>query len=263
MQQQEVIIERDIDQDRFCTYEQYTQFISALTPLSKNQMFFITLGVTGWRPCEAVLFRIQDIDREKRRLRYTIAKPKHFYKGEYLVKLHKVKWRAAPEWYFSLLDSYIAKNFMTMVDGYIFPSRDNSHGKHMTVEGFQVEFSRIKEQLYAANPVKWSWLKEHYQVIRYPNGREQKYYRFSLYSFRKMHCTYFARMLEDKGIGDVVIHTAKHMGHNKVDTTMKYLRSLIDEDKMAEGIKKAVDYSLEFAAGLPKPDKCQRRLAEY
>ena len=78
-----------------------------------------------------------------------------------------------------------------------------------------------------------------------------------------MHATYYAQMLQDKGISDVLLHTAVHMAHTKPETTYRYVKSLMDEVKMAQGFNKAVDYSFDFAYSRPKIDKFQKKINTY
>lgn len=260
---QTVVIERDIDQDRFISYERYKQLISQWPILSKNQVFFMMLGITGWRPCELVISKVEDIDAPNKRIKWKVAKPKQFYKDDYIVKQHKIKWRILPDWAFKILDAYIRNNYLNMINGYLFPSRQNKYGNHVTVAGMQEELNKMRDKLYDMDKEKWGWVKEPYQKIVYPNGRVQFYYKVSLYAFRKMHATYYAQMLLDKGITDVLLHTAVHMAHTKPETTYRYVKSLMDEKKMSDGFKKAIDYSFEFATGMPNIDKFQRKLSKF
>jgi len=258
---QTVIVERDIDQDRFITYEQFKLLLRQWSTLSKNQVYFMLLGVTGWRPVELCRAKVEDIDAANKRIKWRIAKPKQFLKDDYLVKKHKIKWRVLPDWAFRILDTYIKRNYLTMEEGYIFPSRDNNHGKHMLVKSFEAELKRKRDELFFADPNKWGWVKQPYQKIIYPDGRVQQYYKVSLYAFRKMHATYYAQMLQDKGITDVLLHTAVHMGHSKVQTTYQYVKSLIDEKKMSAGWNNAIEFSLNPFT--PKIDKKQRKIADF
>ena len=262
--QQTIVIERDIDQDRFITYERYKQILRLWPSLSKQQIYFMMLGVTGWRPCELARAKVQDIDFQNKCIKWRIAKARTSYRDNYIIKTHKIKWRALPKWAFDILCAYIKNNFFLMRDGYLFPSRCNKYGGHMTMESFQVELQRKRDKMYKVDPDKWGWVKDTYQEIHYPNGRKQVYYKLSLYSFRKMHTFYFAQMLLDKGITDILLHTAKHLGHTDPRTTMKYLKNLIDDKTMVdEGFKKAIDYTVEFAREMPKVDKFQRKLGEF
>ena len=258
---QTVVIERDIDQDRFISYERFKELLKEWPPLSKNQIYFMMLGVTGWRPCELCVAKVEDIDPENKRIKWRVAKPKQFYKDNYLVKKYKIKWRILPDWAFSVLDNYIKQNYLTMTHGYLFPSRQRKHGYHMAVHSFQEELARLKRKLFAKDPNKWGWLYEPYQKIVYPNGRVQFYHKVSLYAFRKMHATYYAQMLQDKGITDVLLHTAVHMAHSKIQTTFQYVKSLIDEKEITSGFKRAIDYSFDYCQ--PKIDKYQKKLNTY
>ena len=260
---QTIIVERDIDQDRFISYERYKQLISQWHPLSKNQIFFMMLGVTGWRPCELVVSKVEHIDPMQKRIKWNVAKPKTSIKDNYLVKQQKVKWRILPDWAFNILDAYIKNNYLNMINGYLFPSRQNMYGNHVTVAGMQEELKKMRDKLYDLDRDKWGWVKEPYQKIIYPNGRIQFYYKVSLYAFRKMHATYYAQMLLDKGISDVLLHTAVHMAHSNPKTTYTYVKSLMDEKKMAQGFNKAIDYSFDFAYSRPKIDKFQKKLNLY
>lgn len=257
-----VIVERDVDEDRFITYERFKMLLKEFPPLSKTQVYMLMLGITGWRPFELCRMRVHDIDPINQRIKWKIAKPKTIYKDDYIIKKHKIKWRQMPEWAFQILDKYIRKNFLTMRNGYVFPSKDSIEG-NCCVGFFQEELRYKRDELYRKDPIKWSWVKEPYQLIRYPNGKTQFYYKLSLYAFRKMHLTYYAQMLQDKGISDILIHTAVHAGHSDPRTTYQYVKSLIDEKKMASGFEKAIDYALEYAYSIPKITKDQRKLSTY
>lgn len=260
---QTVVVERDVDQDRFISYDRFKILLKEWPPLSKQQVFFMMLGVTGWRPCELVVSKIEHIDPVNKRIKWKVAKPKTSYRDEYVVKTSKIKWRILPDWAFEVLNNYIKRNFMTMIDGYLFPSRQNMHGNHVTVEGMGEELRKMRDKLYAQDRNKWGWVKEPYQKIMYPNGRVQFYYKVSMYAFRKMHASYYAQMLQDQGISDVVFHTCKHMGHTKMETTLTYLKSMIDENKMSQGFKKAIDYGLDFANSTPNIDRFQKKIKEF
>jgi integrase len=221
------------------------------------------LGVTGWRPIELCRAKVEDIDPINKRIKWKVAKPKTSYRDKYIIKTSKIKWRDLPEWAFKILSAYIRKHYLTMQYGYLFPSRQNIHGYHMCVSAFQQELQEMRDKLFKRDPIKWGWVKEPYQKIVYPNGRVQYYYKVSLYAFRKMHATYYAQMLQDKGISDVLLHTAVHMAHSKIQTTYQYVKSLIDESKMSNGFKNAVDYSFDFAMSMPKVDRFQKNLNQF
>ena len=134
----------------------------------------------------------------------------------------------------------------------------------MDVSSFQTTLQRLRDRLYKKDPIKWAWIKEPYQLIVYPNGRKQSYYKVSLYAFRKLHATSFAKMLLDHGIVDVLLATAQHMGHTKAETTMKYIKAILDERPLINnGFKKAVDYAFDFAFSMPRTDKFQTKLNEF
>ena len=118
------------------------------------------LGVTGWRPCELTISKVEDIDAPNKRIKWRVAKPKQFLKDDYLVKQHKIKWRILPDWAFKILDAYIKNNYLNMINGYLFPSRQNMHGNHVTVAGMQEELKKIRDKLYNMDREKWGWVKD-------------------------------------------------------------------------------------------------------
>jgi len=266
--QKVIIIERDVDEDRFISYENFKKLLKEFPVLSKEQIYFMMLGITGWRPNELCRAKIDDLDlsdSENPRIKWKLSKPKQFFKNGYLVKRYKIKWRLIPGWAGQILQAYIKKHIFEMVDGYLFPSREKWKGdEHMDVRTMQTTLQRKRDELIKKDPEKWAWVKEPYQIIVYPNGRKQAYYKVSLYSFRKMHATYFARMLLDHGIADVLLATAQHMGHTKPETTMKYVKAILDEKPLVNsGFKKAVDYAFDFAFSMPRADKCQTKLSVF
>lgn len=264
--QKTVIVERDIDEDRLITYDQFKIILKQCPILSKEQIYFLLLAITGWRPNELCRARLDDLDLKdpaNPKIKWKISKPKQFWKDEYLVKRYKIKWRILPAWSSRILQAYIKKHIFQMVNGYLFPSREKKTG-HMEVNSMQTTLQRIRDRLYKKDPERFSWIKEPYQVIHYPNGRIQKYYKVSLYSFRKLHATSYAKMLLDHGVADILLATAQHMGHTKPETTMKYVKAIIDEKPIINsGFKKAIDYGFDFALSMPRIDKHQKKLDRF
>src|SRR3990167_3796662 len=78
---QTVVIERDVDQDRFILREQYKIILSQFVNYSKNQCFFHLLGETGARPSELVQANIEDINFEEKKIKRRISKAKQYYEA--------------------------------------------------------------------------------------------------------------------------------------------------------------------------------------
>lgn len=266
-----ILVERDIDQDRFLSYDHFKLLLKEFEPLSKYQIYFMLLGVLGWRPIELCRMRLEDIDPIERKIRWNLAKPRLYYKGgeDYVIKKQKVKWRFVPSWAFDLLNAYIKRNIHTMVDGYIFTAGNGNHYKsHMHVGTIQIVLKEKRDELYARDPIKWGWVKDVYMTItygpssRHPCGGKQDYYKLSCYAFRKMHATYYAQMLLDRGVSDVLLLTAQHMGHTKPSTTYTYVKQLLDEKPLMNNFKDAVNF-IEFATSRPKISKDQRKIIDF
>jgi len=90
------------------------------------------------------------------------------------------------------------------------------------------------------------------------DGRVQFYYKLSLYSFRKLHATEFARELLDEGYRDIIALTMQHMGHSNPRTTIKYIKQLIDERPIVNSAYQKIEKL--FNLNLPTIDRFQTRL---
>lgn len=291
MQKQVVVIERDIDKDRFITYDEYKQILKQFAYLSKYQCYFYLLGQTGARPSELVKSKITDIDFEGSKLKRVIGKPMKFYnagegdtcaicqgdgftpryescrrcKGTGVANVraikYKIKWTCLSTEAMNYLKEYVRHNFQTFTNGYLFPSRQSIHEYHMSVASIETTLQRLRDKLYYLNPIKWGWMKDSYQDVVYANGHTQHFYKVSLYAFRKMHATYYMYMLQDKyGVTDASFHASKHMGHSKPATTYTYLLSMLNEKDMANGMRPVLEKALEV---MPRMDRRQKKLVNY
>lgn len=297
---QEIILERDIDEDRYISPKHYLELISSFQPLSKYQFYFITLAETGWRPHEACQANINDFnfdDPNDPYAKWRIGKPaiqryygkKTFYlcpkcngekeiegetcdecsgagkfEDDVVTKIYKVKKRKITLSYAKIVQEYIKLHALAIgeCNGFLFPSRVNCKGDlHMDVTTMQTVLQRQRRMLFNKDPVKYSWINEPFKKIIYPDGRVQEWMKVSLYAFRKLHATTYAQNLLDRGYTDILLATAQHMGHSNPRTTMRYIKQLIDERPIVNSAFKKIEGV--FDLGLPKLDKNQQNLMSY
>lgn len=292
------MVEQDIDEDRYISPEHYLFLLKLFPTLSKNQFYFITLAETGWRPHEVCRthidhFNFEDLNDPK--VKWKIGKPTQIIKsfnnklcpnckgtgkvetyegkeiecslcvgtgksGAYLEKRYKLKWRLITPNFARLVQEYIKLHALEIgaSGGFLFPSRQTFKGDfHVDVTTMQCVLQRLRDEYFK----RYNWMKEPFKTVYYPNGRKQYYYKLSLYSFRKLHATQWARELLNRGYTDILLMTAQHMGHSNPRTTMRYIKQLIDERPIVNSAFRKIQRI--FNIDISRIDKAQTLLNNY
>ncbi len=238
MQVLEVI--HDLDKDRYITYEQFSEFLKTLPMYSKQQCFYLLLGMTGFRPIECCQLTtrhliFEDLDNPLILNRITKSKTKTYYdaQGRVLAVKHiKIKRRTIPLWVRDYVLEYVIRHgntFKCAPDGsyYLF-SAHHLKKDFIDTASWCADISKLRKRFYAENPEKWGWMRDvAHQRIQF--GNVAPIYKFSLYSFRKARATWHGMELMHKGVMDIAFNVSKFMGHSRVNTTYTYIQSLISE----------------------------------
>ncbi|MBW2972900.1 hypothetical protein KY346_00735 [Candidatus Woesearchaeota archaeon] len=248
----EVTILKDLDDDRYLTYQQFKDFINYLQPFSKHQAYFLFAGLTGFRPIECTRAQIENLhfeDRTQPKISNLITKYKRTIRtdqagNKIITRIIKKKTRLIPLWFRDYLEEYIRQNWHTMADGYLFPSNRNNK-KPMSVSGWESFLWRTRTQMINTNRIRYSWVNDEV-MKRYggPNKELRSIKRLSLYAFRKSRATWYAMACMEKGIQDVLLTTAHFMGHSQVNSTYRYIKRLV-ADRMDCGIEAIKPPNLE------------------
>lgn len=230
----ELVIRKDTTKSADISYEQFRQVINFLHSykegryaFSKLQAFLMYCGMSGFRPGhirKADLSFLVFSDRARPRLGVIDTKkvPKRVFvngvKKCIFVRYEEWDEHDVALWVRDYFEEYIRRNWMTMVNGVLFPSKD---GRLMKTTTWDVLVGKLRKTMYEYDPIKYAWVND---VIRTDfNGIDKKtgvprklkkIHRLSLYPFRRGNITWYSLALLDKGISDVPLHAAKYAGHS-------------------------------------------------
>jgi integrase len=220
---QTIVIERDILKDRIISVEEFKALIDYLKGWNFKYYILVSLlAFTGARPCEVQALKLDDLSADNASVKVSIRKPKRYVKtgpnGAYNQIVKKYVWRPLPIWFLEDLTQYIKDT--RRAGPYLFPA--DKYGAAQT--SIHAQFKKIRDHLYSLG---WEWVKDIYQQFGC-NGKIRKYYRLSPYALRKFHAVEYLKSRQDKGV-NAIVETSRHMGHNDIKTTLRYLALAIND----------------------------------
>jgi len=223
-----IIDETDILKDRIITYDEFMQIFNFVD--LKYKILYGLLAITGARPCEVLKLRLDTnfdfSNKNDPKVKIMIAKAEKQEYNNFIKKKQKIVWRPIPEWFMKYLSKYIYETRRSE-SLFLFPKQ--SGDTHMNTSSVDAQTAKLRHKMFKHNPKKYEWVLETYKHFDNSYGFKRKCYRFSLYSFRKMHSVLYLKMMQDKGDVNAIVATSKHMGHSDIKTTLKYLAIAIND----------------------------------
>ena len=224
----------DLDDDRYFSWEQFTQVVNFCRPFSKMQAFLIYGGLTAFRPIESSRAQITNLlfqDREHPLIQNNITKykPKIFFtKLGVPVNVHynKKKKRQVPLWVRDYFEEYIRRNWQTLANDYLFP---DGKGGFISSHNWCTLFAKLRKRMITADAVKYSWVNDIVSTQYAGNGTVKHIHRLSMYALRKSRITWYAMGLINQGVADISVCCSQFAGHKKFSTTYTYIKRLIAE----------------------------------
>lgn len=233
-------VEKDLDNDRYLTYDQFKDLINWFPKFDRRQCFFLLLGLTGFRPCEVsklTLDQLEFSNRSRPVIRNRIMKSKTYvYYDKFghvkSRRVAKIKRRQIPLWVRDYVEHFIRleyNKFQPDNNGSFYLFSSPSRRCNISVKSWNSTVNKLRKKLYLEDPVKWSWVNEKVSE-KIVMDKKVFVHRLCLYSFRKSRATWYGMQLMDKGISDVLLNVSHFMGHSKVNTTYTYLKALVAEN---------------------------------